>query len=120
MKRDIEQLQEYVRNGGIDAYIVFTSDDHGSEYVVDHFKTREFLCGFTGSAGTLVVTRDGAYLWTDGRYFIQAAEQLKATDTVLMKAGEDGVPSIFEFLKNSPILPKSRLILPRLRLNSLK
>ena len=43
MKRDIEQLQEYVRNGGIDAYIVFTSDDHGSEYVVDHFKTREFL-----------------------------------------------------------------------------
>ena len=106
MKRDIEQLQEYVRNGGIDAYIVFTSDDHGSEYVVDHFKTREFLCGFTGSAGTLVVTRDGAYLWTDGRYFIQAAEQLKATDTVLMKAGEEGVPSIFEFVKKLSDTPK--------------
>ena len=106
MKRDIEQLQEYVRNGGIDAYIVFTSDDHGSEYVVDHFKTRAFLCGFTGSAGTLVVTRDGAYLWTDGRYFIQAAEQLKATDTVLMKAGEEGVPSIFEFLKKLSDTPK--------------
>ena len=106
MKRDIEQLQEYVRNGGIDAYIVFTSDDHGSEYVVDHFKTRAFLCGFTGSAGTLVVTRDGAYLWTDGRYFIQAAEQLKATDTVLMKAGEEGVPSIFEFVKKLSDTPK--------------
>ena len=106
MKRDIEQLQEYVRNGGIYAYIVFTSDDHGSEYVVDHFKTRAFLCGFTGSAGTLVVTRDGAYLWTDGRYFIQAAEQLKATDTVLMKAGEEGVPSIFEFVKKLSDTPK--------------
>lgn len=106
MKRDIEQLQEYVRNGGIDAYIVFTSDDHGSEYVVDHFKTRAFLCGFTGSAGTLVVTRNCAYLWTDGRYFIQAAEQLKATDTVLMKAGEEGVPSIFEFLKKLSDTPK--------------
>lgn len=106
MKRDIEQLQEYVRNGGIDAYIVFTSDDHGSEYVVDHFKTRAFFCGFTGSAGTLVVTRDGAYLWTDGRYFIQAAEQLKATDTVLMKAGEEGVPSIFEFVKKLSDTPK--------------
>ena len=106
MKRDIEQLQEYVRNGGIDAYIVFTSDDHGSEYVVDHFKTRAFLCGFTGSAGTLVVTRNCAYLWTDGRYFIQAAEQLKATDTVLMKAGEEGVPSIFEFVKKLSDTPK--------------
>lgn len=106
MKRDIEQLQEFVRQGGIDAYIVFTSDDHGSEYVVDHFKTRAFLCGFTGSAGTLVVTRDGAYLWTDGRYFIQAAEQLKATNTVLMKAGEEGVPSIFEFVKKLSDTPK--------------
>ncbi len=106
MKRDIEKLQEFVKDGGIDAYIVFTSDDHGSEYVVDHFKTREFLCGFTGSAGTLVVTRDGAYLWTDGRYFIQAAEQLKATDTVLMKAGEEGVPSIFEFVKKLSDMPK--------------
>ena len=106
MKRDIEQLQEFVRDGGIDAYIVFTSDDHGSEYVVDHFKTRAFLCGFTGSAGTLVVTKDGAYLWTDGRYFIQAAKQLKTTDTVLMKAGEEGVPSIFEFVKKLSDTPK--------------
>ncbi len=106
MKKDIEKLQEFVRQGGIDAYIVFTSDDHGSEYVVDHFKTRAFLCGFTGSAGTLVVTGDNAYLWTDGRYFIQAAEQLKTTDTVLMKAGEEGVPTIFEFVKKLSDTPK--------------
>lgn len=106
MKKDIEKLQEFVRQGGIDAYIVFTSDDHGSEYVVDHFKTRAFLCGFTGSAGTLVVTGDNAFLWTDGRYFIQAAEQLKTTDTVLMKAGEEGVPTIFEFVKTLSDTPK--------------
>ena len=106
MKQDIKKLQEFVGQNGIDAYIVFTSDDHGSEYVVDHFKTRAFLCGFTGSAGTLVVTKDNAYLWTDGRYFIQAAEQLKATDTVLMKAGEEGVPSIFEFVKKLSDTPK--------------
>ena len=80
MKQDIIKLQEFVKDNAIDAYVVFTSDDHGSEYIVDRFKTREFLCGFTGSAGTLVVTKDNAYLWTDGRYFIQAAEQLKATD----------------------------------------
>lgn len=106
MKQDIIRLQEFVKEGGIDAYIVFTSDDHGSECVVDHFKTRAFLCGFTGSAGTLVVTKDGAYLWTDGRYFIQAAEQLKATDTVLMKAREEGVPTIFEFVKKLSSTPK--------------
>ena len=56
MKKDIIKLQEFVKEGGLDAYIVFTSDDHGSEYIVDHFKTRAFLSGFTGSAGTLVIT----------------------------------------------------------------
>lgn len=55
MKQDIIKLQKYVQESGIDAYLVFTSDDHGSEYIVDHFKTREFLSGFTGSAGTLLV-----------------------------------------------------------------
>ena len=106
MKQDIIKLQEFVKDNAIDAYVVFTSDDHGSEYIVDRFKTREFLCGFTGSAGTLVVTKDNAYLWTDGRYFIQAAEQLKATDTVLMKAREPGVPTIFEFVKTLSDTPK--------------
>ncbi len=106
MKQDIIKLQEFVKESNLDAYVVFTSDDHGSEYIVDHFKTRAFLCGFTGSAGTLVVTKDNAYLWTDGRYFLQAAEQLKATDTVLMKAGEEGVPTIFEFVKTLSNRPR--------------
>lgn len=106
MKQDIIKLQKYVQESGIDAYLVFTSDDHGSEYIVDHFKTREFLSGFTGSAGTLLVTKDGAYLWTDGRYFIQAARELKTTDTTLMKSGEEGVPTIFEFVKKLSDSPK--------------
>lgn len=106
MKQDIIKLQKYVQESGIDAYLVFTSDDHGSEYIVDHFKTREFLSGFTGSAGTLLMTKDGAYLWTDGRYFIQAARELKTTDTTLMKSGEEGVPTIFEFVKKLSDSPK--------------
>lgn len=98
MKSAISQIQEYIKQNGIDAYIVFTSDDHGSEYIVDHYKTREFLCGFTGSAGTLVITGEGSYLWTDGRYFIQAEEQLKCSETSLMKIGEKGYPTIYEFI----------------------
>lgn len=98
MKEHIEKLQKYVVEQGIDAYVVFTNDDHGSEYVVDHFKTRAFLSGFTGSAGTLVVTKDGSYLWTDGRYFLQASTQLKLTDTKLMKMGEPDCPEIAKFI----------------------
>lgn len=84
---------------GYDAYVILTNDDHGSEYIEDRFKAREFFSGFTGSAGTLVVTKDERRLWTDGRYFLQAAKQLKATDTTLMKDGEAGVPTVIEFLK---------------------
>lgn len=98
MKEHIEKLQKYVVEQGIDAYVVFTNDDHGSEYVVDHFKARAFLSGFTGSAGTLVVTKDGSYLWTDGRYFLQASTQLKLTDTKLMKMGEPDCPEIAKFI----------------------
>lgn len=98
MKEHIEKLQKYVEEQGIDAYVVFTSDDHGSEYVVDHFKVRAFLSGFTGSAGTLVVTKDGAYLWTDGRYFIQAEAQLKESGTKLMKMGEPDCPELTKFI----------------------
>lgn len=98
MNSAISKIQEYLKQNGIDAYIVFTSDDHGSEYIVDHFKTREFLCGFTGSAGTLVITKDESYLFTDGRYFIQAEEQLKGGVTKLMKIGEKGYPTLYELI----------------------
>ena len=71
-KQRITALQTLLREAGIDYYIVPTADYHNSEYVSDYFKMREFLSGFTGSAGTLVVSGKEAGLWTDGRYFVQA------------------------------------------------
>lgn len=82
----------------IDAYIVPTCDFHGSEYIGEYFKTREFISGFTGSAGTAVITKDEALLWTDGRYFLQATEQLKTSEFKLMKMGEEKVPTVKEYL----------------------
>lgn len=95
----ISALQALMREQGIDAYIVPTADYHQSEYVGEHFKARAFLTGFTGSAGTAVVMGNAAYVWTDGRYFLQAAAQLKGTGITLMKSGEEGVPEITEFLR---------------------
>ena len=83
---------------GAGAYYVPTADFHLSEYVNPYFKSRQYLTGFTGSAGTLVVTMDEAALWVDGRYFIQAEEQLSGTPVKLMKMGEEGVPSVLEYL----------------------
>ena len=100
MKNRIEQLKHIMNERGYDAYIVFTGDDHGSEYIPERFKAREFFTGFTGSAGTLIVTKDESRLWTDGRYFLQAERELKVSGTILMKDGEEGVPSIIEFLKS--------------------
>ena len=75
MKRELELLRVKMKETGVDACLIPTSDFHGSEYVGDYFKCREYISGFTGSAGTLVVTLDEAGLWTDGRYFLQAAKQ---------------------------------------------
>ena len=94
----INALRRVMRSRGIYAYIVCTEDFHGSEYVGEHFMLREFLSGFTGSAGTLVVTMEEAALWTDGRYFLQAAEQLEGSGIALMKSGVDGVPTMYKFL----------------------
>ena len=88
MKERISKLQQIMKARGYDAYIVFTNDDHGSEYIEDHFKAREFFSGFTGSAGTLVVTKSESRMWTDGRYFLQAARELQASGSILMKMGE--------------------------------
>jgi len=78
--------------------IVPTADSHASEYLADYFKTRQWLCGFTGSAGTLVVGREEAALFTDGRYFIQAEKQLEGTGVTLMRMGVAGVPSVEEYV----------------------
>ena len=83
---------------GIDFYIIPSSDYHQSEYVGEYFKCREWISGFTGSAGTVVITADKAGLWTDGRYFIQAARQIKDTGITLFKMGEPGVPTFYEFI----------------------
>lgn len=85
---------------GMDAYYVPSGDFHGSEYVNAFFRARAFLSGFTGSAGDLLVSADGAWLWTDGRYFLQAGRQLEGSGIELMKIGEEGVPSIEEFIKD--------------------
>ena len=85
----VEALRKLMKNRGIDAYLVLTDDFHASEYVGDYFKCRAYLSGFTGSAGTLVITADEAGLWTDGRYFLQAAEQLQGSGITLHKMGVD-------------------------------
>lgn len=94
-------LRQLMEKQGIDIYIVPTADYHQSEYVGKYFEERAFLTGFTGSAGTAVVTKEAAYLWTDGRYFIQAAQQLEGSGIELQKMGEPGVPTIDEFLKDT-------------------
>ena len=99
IKERLDSLRKVMQQAGVDYYMMPTADFHNSEYVNDYFKVREFFCGFTGSNGTLVVWKDGAGLWTDGRYFIQAERELKGTGVTLFKMGEEGVPTVKEFLK---------------------
>lgn len=99
MRQQLIDLRRKMQEYQIDAYLIPTTDYHGSEYVNDYFKCRKYISGFSGSAGTLVITREEAWLWTDGRYFLQAASQLADTGIGLMKMGQTGVPSIPEYLK---------------------
>lgn len=87
-----------MKKSNIDCYIVLTEDFHNSEYVGDFFKCREYLSGFNGSAGRIVVTQKRAVLWTDGRYFIQADNQLRGTGIDLYKMGEPGVPDMLQYI----------------------
>ena len=101
IKEKIEQLRNLMRERGLEAYIVPSSDPHQSEYVAEHYAARTFITGFTGSAGTAVVTLKEAGLWTDGRYFIQAESELKDTGVTLFRMGESGVPTVEGFLKEA-------------------
>ena len=92
-------LRDEMQKRNIAVYIVPTSDFHESEYVGEYFKARQFISGFTGSAGVAVITPFEAKLWTDGRYFIQASKQLKETPFTLMKTGEEGVPTVDEYIE---------------------
>lgn len=95
----LQQLREEMAKRNIAVYIVPTADFHESEYVGEHFKARKFITGFSGSAGTAVITMKEAGLWTDGRYFVQAGEQLKETTVKLFRMGEEGVPTVNEYVE---------------------
>lgn len=97
----LKELRQLMAADGIDAVIIPQTDPHQSEYVARHWKVREYFSGFNGSAGTLVVTATQALLWTDSRYFIQAARQLDGTGITLMKEGLDGTPDIEQWLTDS-------------------
>lgn len=94
----LDNLRQLMKGANISAVIVPGTDPHGSEYLTPHWKERAFISGFTGSAGTAVITLDGGGLWTDSRYFLQAEEQLANTGLTLFKEGEVETPSITEFL----------------------
>ena len=94
----VERLRSWMKENGISAFVFPSSDPHNSEYVAEHWKSREWISGFSGSAGTAVVTLEHAALWTDSRYFIAAEKELKGTDFRLMKLRVEGTPSISEWL----------------------
>ncbi len=97
----LQALRNEMQKRGIAIYVVPTADFHESEYVGDHFKARKFITGFTGSAGTAVITMEEAGLWTDGRYFVQAEAQLKDTPVTLFKMAEEGVPTVDEYIEKT-------------------
>ncbi len=102
----LKKLRELMQKNSLDAYIIYSQDPHGSEYVAEHWRGRAWLSGFTGSAGTVVITRDKAGLWTDSRYFIQAAQELEGTGIDLFKMGNPDVPEYSQWLSDQ-LLPGS-------------
>ena len=98
IRERLAALRSVMREKNIDYYLMPTEDFHNSEYVNDYFKVREYFCGFTGSNGTLLVWQEGAGLWTDGRYFIQAERELQGTGVELFRMLDEGVPTLEEFL----------------------
>lgn len=100
IKSRLKALREAMQKAGMDFYLIPTADFHNSEYVGDYFKVREYFSGFTGSNGTLLIWQEGAGLWTDGRYFVQAEIELEGTGIELFRMAEEGVPDIPEFLES--------------------
>lgn len=94
----LSALRKAMQAEQIDAYVVYDSDAHMSEYLPEHFKERRWISGFTGSAGVVVVTADKCGLWTDGRYYLQAEQQLSGTEIILYRAADVGTITVEEFL----------------------
>lgn len=101
IKTRLSKLREEMKKKGIDYYLIVTADPHASEYINDHYKEIEYFTGFTGSNAQFILGLTDAYLWTDGRYFVQAAKELEGSGIELMKMGNPGVPSLQDFLKNT-------------------
>ena len=97
----LARLRREMEKRNISVYVVPTADFHESEYVGEHFKARKYITGFTGSAGTAVITMTEAGLWTDGRYFLQAEEQLRGSTVTLYRMGQEGVPTVTEYVKSA-------------------
>ncbi|HAT4348578.1 aminopeptidase P family protein [Clostridium perfringens] len=97
----LEKLRKIMKDKGIDYYIIPSEDAHQSEYVCEHYRGRAYMSGFTGSAGTLLVGLENAILWTDGRYFIQALDELKGSGIEMFKMRIPGWPSLLEWLKEN-------------------
>ena len=108
----IEVLREEMRREQLFAFIFPSTDPHQSEYTADHWKGREWISGFSGSAGTAVVTLHSAALWTDSRYFIAAAQQLEGTEFQLMREKMEGTPTIAEWLQSQLSIVNSQRKLP--------
>ena len=105
----VASIRQWMSLENIAAFIIPSSDPHNSEYTPEHWKLREWATGFTGSAGTAVITNDKAALWTDSRYFIQAEQQLADTPYCLMKEGVPGTPEIMQWLE-SELEPGSKVV----------
>lgn len=110
IRERIAALRQVMRREGMGAYIFPSTDAHNSEYVADHWKGREWISGFDGSAGTVVVTQQGAALWTDSRYFIAAEEQLQGTGIELMRLRVEGTPSVAEWLSRQLSGAEARVV----------
>lgn len=98
IKERLKALRALMEERNMDMYVIPTSDFHETEYVGEHFKARAYMSGFSGSSATLVVGKEKAALWTDGRYFIQAAKELEGTTIDLMKMGEPNVPTVVQYV----------------------
>lgn len=108
IKERLSALREKMREHGMCAYLVPTSDYHSSEYVGEHFQSRVYMSGFTGSAGTLVVGQEDAALFVDGRYFLQAGRQIEGTGITLMRMGQPGVPTLTDYVRS--IMPEGSIL----------
>ena len=96
----VAQVRHWLNIENVDAIIIPSTDPHNSEYTPNRWKVREWATGFNGSAGTAVITKNASALWTDSRYFIQAAKQLEGSSFQLMKEGVAGTPTIIEWLES--------------------